>query len=97
MINREWQKVKVVTFSDELDKYGQKRQGESTEREIEMVVKIYTQSNVEDPKYVDVDMIGITKDKDITDANQIEIGDDRYNVKFIIPSGRYCQVFMSKA
>lgn len=97
MINRELQTVKVVSFSDELDKYGQKRQGETTERDSEMVVKIYTQTNVEDPKYVDIDVIGITKDKNISDDNQIKIGDDYYNIKFIIPSGRYNQILMNKA
>ena len=96
MINREWQLVDVLTYSEELDKYGQKRQGTPTTRNTYMVVKIYSQRNVDDVKYVDVDVIGLTKDKDITTENVIQIGSDKYNVKYIIPSGRYTQVLMYK-
>lgn len=97
MINREWKTVQVITFSNELDEYGQKRQGSSTSRDIQMVCKIYTQNNVDDPKYVDVDMLGLTKETNITDANQIEIDNVKYNIKYIIPSGRLTQILMNKA
>lgn len=96
MINREWIKASVITFTSGTDPYGQKRkQGESS-REIEMVVKIYSQSNVDTVQYVDVDMIGLTKDTEITDANQIQIGEQRYNIKYVIPSGRLHQILMKK-
>ncbi len=96
MINREWQTVHVLTYSDEVDDYGQKRQGEFTSRDVEMVCKIYSQTNVTDPRYIDVDVIGLTYDKNITDKNVIIIGDDRFNVKYVIPSSRLIQILMTK-
>ena len=96
MINREWQDVQVLTYSDELDEYGQKRQGTPTVRIVEMVCKIYSQSNVDDPRYVDVDVIGLTKDKDITDENVIIIGDEKFNIKYVIPSSRLYQILMQR-
>ena len=61
-----------------------------------MVCKIYSQTNVTDPRYVDVDLIGLTKDKDITDENVIVVGDEKFNVKYIIPSSRLYQILMTR-
>ena len=61
-----------------------------------MVCKIYSQTNVTDPRYVDVDLIGLTKDKDITDENVIVVGDEKFNVKYIIPSSRLYQILMKR-
>ena len=96
MINREWQDVQVLTYSDDLDEYGQKRQGEPTVRVVEMVCKIYSQTNVEDPRYVDVDVIGLTKDKQITTDNVLIVGDEKFNVKYVIPSSRLYQILMQR-
>ena len=96
MIQREWQDVQVLSYEDIVDEYGQKRQGTPTIRIVEMVCKIYSQTNVTDPRYVDVDLIGLTKDKDITDENVIVIGDEKYNVKYVIPSSRLYQILMTR-
>ena len=61
-----------------------------------MVCKIYSQTNVTDPRYVDVDLIGLTKDKDITDDNVIIVGDEKFNIKYIIPSSRLYQILMKR-
>ena len=97
MINREYKDVNVLTFTDEVDDYGQKRQGTSTVKDIKMVCKLYSNNSTNSPKYNDVEVLGITKDKTITDANQISIDGVVYNVLFIIPSGQYTQVMMKKA
>lgn len=94
MINREWKKVNILTYSNEIDEYGQSRQSTPTKQEIEMVCKIYTQTNTNDMLYVDVDTIGITKCSTITNKNEIEIDGSNYNVKYVIPSGRYYQILM---
>lgn len=96
MINRELQNVDVITYDNTLDDYGQLRQSEYTTRTIPMVCKIYSQTNTNDMRYVDVEMIGITKDKDITNENEIKIGDTNYQVLYVIPSSRYYQVLMRK-
>lgn len=96
MIQNEWQRVEVLSYQNTVDEYGQKRQGTPTGRLVEMVCKIYSQTNVTDPRYVDVDVIGLTYDKEITDENVIIINGDRYNVKYIIPSSRLYQILMKR-
>ena len=88
--------MQVLSYEDVVDEYGQKRQGTPTARVVEMVCKIYSQTNVTDPRYVDVDVIGLTYDKEITDKNVIIINGDKYNIKYIIPSSRLTQVLMKR-
>ena len=94
--NRELKPVSVVSFATGTDAYGQKRKQGSTTRIVEMVVKIYAQSNVSDVRYCDVTNIGLTYDTSITDENQIVIDGATYNVLYVIPSGRMYQILMKK-
>ena len=94
--HRELKPVSVVSFATGTDAYGQKRKQGSTTRTVEMVVKIYAQSNVSDARYCDVTNIGLTYDTSITDENQIVIDGATYNVLYVIPSGRMCQILMKK-
>lgn len=86
---REEVDIKVVTFPDTYDEYGQKRTGDYSLRDSKMVIKNYNNTNVSDPRYVQVTDIGLTKDFSITDANQIQFGNATYNVLFTIPTQRY--------
>lgn len=95
-VNRELKPVSVVSFATGTDAYGQKRKQGSTTKTVEMVVKIYAQSNVSDVRYCDVTNIGLTKDASITDENQIVIDGATYNVLYVIPSGRMYQILMKK-
>ena len=94
--NRELKPVSVVSFATGTDAYGQKRKQGSTTRTVEMVVKVYAQSNVSDVRYGDVTNIGLTYDTSITDENQIVIDGATYNVLYVIPSGRMYQILMKK-
>lgn len=96
MINREMRPVSVLTYIDTKDVYGQKRQQGYLTRDINMVCKIYQQTNTSDIRYVEVSLIGLTYDKDITDKNAIKIGNDIYDVLYVIPSGRLYQIMMRK-
>ena len=96
ILNRELKPVSVVSFTSGTDAYGQKRKQGSTTRTVEMVVKIYAQSNVSDVRYCDVTNIGLTYDTSITDENQIVIDSATYNVLYVIPSGRMYQILMKK-
>lgn len=96
MINREMQLVTVVSFTAGTDEYGQKRNNGQTTRQVEMMVKVYTQNRVNDIRYVDVTNIGLTKDNNITDENQIIIGEDTFEVMYVIPSTRYNQILLKK-
>lgn len=95
MINRDYKPVEVLTYSG-VDSVGQRRQGKPTTKTVEMFYKTYSQSNVADPRYIDCDLIGLTKDFTINTSNVIKINNDRYNVKYTILSPRYLVVFMKK-
>lgn len=96
MIIREFQSVQVVSFTTGKDAYGFKRKNGSANREVKMVVKTYSQQNTNDARYVDVTDIGLTYDKEITDKNQIIIGEDTYDVMYVIPSNRLQQILMKR-
>lgn len=93
----DFQKVIVVSFTNEKDIYGQKRVGESDRREVDMMIKPHIQMNVSDVRFVDATDIGLTRDTAITDANQIiSSTGTTYNVLYTIPSKRLTQVFLKK-
>lgn len=94
MLNRELRPVTVITYSDEVDKYGQKRQGASSTRTVNMFVKMYSNSIENNPRFNDIDYIGLTWDKNISSENQIQFDNKTCNVKYMIPSGRLSQIFM---
>lgn len=95
MINREMKSVYLVSFTSGTDKYGQKRNNGETKDVIEMAVKIYSQTNVSDIRYNDIELIGLTKTA-VKDSQQIEIDSVRYQISYVIPSGQYTQVLMKK-
>lgn len=85
------------------DAYGQTRQGTPTKQTIEMVCKIYSQNTITDPRYVDIDVVGLTEDHNITTKNEIEILNNQFNiptgtylVRYVIPSSRLFQILMQK-
>ena len=93
---REAKPVSVVSFTTGTDAYGEKRKLGSTTRTVDMVVKIYSQTNVSDVRYCDITNIGLTYDASITDENQIIVNGTTYDVLYVIPSGRLHQVLMKK-
>lgn len=94
-INRQWEVVQLLSFEG-TDAYGQlKQENSSTDAEpINVVWKIFNQTNITNPNYVDVEVIALTI-ADVTTENQILKDGVKYNVKFVIP-GRYNQVFLSR-
>ena len=95
MINREWQTAIITSYTSGLDSYGQPTMSESN-REVEMVVKLYQQSNTSDVRYVDVSTIGLTKDALITDKDQVQVDNDTYKVLYVIPTSRLHQILMKR-
>lgn len=93
MINREQKQVIYRAFSNTKDKYGQLKR-ESTDQEVDMVIKIMGQSNVEDPRFIDCDSLGITRERGLKPGNYIVDGEVSYLIKYVIPSFRYQQVFL---
>ena len=95
MINREMRKVTIKSNSGEKNSYGQKL-GFDNPRVIDMVVKVYRQTNISDIRYNDITNIGLTYEVGITDKDQIIIDNKTYNVIYVIPSGKLHQIFMKK-
>lgn len=94
MINREMRQAVLLTFDDSLDEYGQPNTSFPTERMIELALRIYQHTKVEDIRFNEVTHSALTLDKSITDANKIRIGDDTYSIEFVNPEGRLAQVFL---
>lgn len=92
MINRELKRVTYRAFNKTKDAYGQLKQ-EYTDRDIEMMIKIQTQVNVEDPRFVDVDCVGVCKEL-LEAGNQIIDGNKTYLIKYVIPSSRFQQALL---
>ena len=88
------QKMSRVTyraFSNTKDDYGQLKQT-YTDTQIDMMIKIRGQANVEDPRFIDCDKIGITEET-LIPGNYI-VDDKDYLIQYVIPSGRFNQVFL---
>ena len=98
MINREKQSVSVITFTTGTDAYGQKnKKGIADTRTVDMYIKVYNQTPVDDIRYTDVTDIGLTTDKLITDSNEIiDENGAHYNILYAIPSSRYYQILMKR-
>lgn len=84
-------KVIYRVFDNTKDDYGQLKRN-STDTEIEMMIRIRSQVNVEDPRFIDCDKIGITTET-LVPGNYI-VDNDNYLIQYIIPSGRFNQVFL---
>lgn len=92
MINREIKQVTYRVFDNTKNEYGELKQ-ESTDKTIDMMIKIRSQMNVEDPRFIDCESIGITKEI-LIPGNKIIDNDNTYLIKYVIPSRRYQQVFL---
>lgn len=77
-----------------VDAYGQLEAG--LPRSIELSVKLYSQQNVDDPRYVDVDLVGLTKDTSIVPGEVISLAQGDYRVKYVIPTGRWTELMLVK-
>ena len=96
MINNEMISVVVKEYVTGTDSYGQTRQGTAAERNVDMMLKLYNHSNTSDVRYADVEMIGLTSDKTITDKNVIIAAAQTYSVLFVNNAGRLAQVFLKE-
>ena len=95
-IQRELQSANVLVYGLSTDDYGQLEAGIPTQRTIQMAVKVYSQQNVQDPRYVDVEMVGLTQDKSIAPGEVVSLAQGDYRVKYVIPTGRWQEILLSK-
>ena len=93
MINREMRTALVTSCSKELDAYGVPIENPQS-RTIEVTLKLYQHSRVEDIRFNDVTHLALTFDKQITDADKLQIDGKTYKVEFVNNEGRLAQVFL---
>lgn len=93
-IQRELQSATVKGYTMNVDAYGQLEAG--LPRSIELSVKLYSQQNVQDPRYVDVELIGLTQDKNIVPGEVVSLAQGDYRVKYVIPTGRWTELMLTK-
>lgn len=97
MINREMIPAVLLTYDDSLDEYGQPRKTVPLKSSIEITEpKIYKHSPVEDVRFNAVEYTSLTITKEISDSNEIMVGEDTYRVCFANPQGRLAQLFLKR-
>lgn len=75
-----------------VDDYGQLVPS-STTRDIEITIKPYSQQNVTDPRYVDVEAVGLTRDY-IAPGEVISLAQGDFRVKYVIPTPRWQEALL---
>ena len=94
MINREMRKAFILTYPKTVDDYGQINKDVPEKKPVEITLRLYKHSQVEDIRFNDVTHTGLTYNKTITDANKIEINGDIYCVIFVNNEGRLAQLYL---
>jgi hypothetical protein len=74
--------------------YGQAKVSKEPQGTVKMSITNTTTSTQDNILYKDASYIGLTLDKAVTDTYVIEYGKERLKVLYIVPQGRYRQVFM---
>jgi len=92
LINREMKTVTLKSFSSSLDAYGQRTLSTSTSS-IDMMIKERQQSNVDDPRYVEAEYIGLTK-ANVSTNNIINFDSKDYKVLYVTKTNRMNLVFL---
>lgn len=95
MINATMRTYNYYTLGG-MDEYGQELLTEDIQGKIKLA--IYTLSNTigTNIKYKDATYIALTQDKAINDSYVIEYGEEKLKVMYVIPFGRYHQVFLAE-
>lgn len=94
-ITRELQSATIKTYGQTVDAYGQLTLSQTT-RTADVAFKVYAQQNVQDPRYVDVEAVGLTKDKSIVPGEVVSLAQGDYRVKYVIPTGRWQELMLVK-
>ena len=95
MINATMRTYNYYTLGG-MDEYGQELLTEDIQGKIKLA--IYTLSNTigTNIKYKDATYIALTKDNAINDSYVIKYGEEKLKVMYVVPFGRYHQVFLAE-
>lgn len=95
MINATMRTYDYYTLNGK-DEYGQEVLTENIQGKVKLA--IYTLSNTigTNIKYKDSTYIALTQNKAINDSYVIQYGEEKLKVQYVIPTGRYYQVFLGE-
>lgn len=74
--------------------YGQITMSPEPQGTIKLSISTITKAVSDDIRYSDASYLGLTQDKSIKDTYIIKYGDELLKVQYVIPDGRYTQVFL---
>lgn len=92
MINTDMRKYDYFTYG-ELDRYGQASLSETVKGAVKMAINNTSTSIQDNILYKEATYIGLTQSP-IDDTYVIKYGDEKLKVLYVIPKGRFKQVFM---
>ena len=95
MINANMKSYNYFTFG-ELDAYGQEQLSTEPVGTITISINLLSKTNADNIKYEDATYIGLTHNANIDNTYVIEYGAERLKVLYVIPFGRYKQVFLKE-
>lgn len=97
MINREFINATLLSYSREYNDYGELRDTSPIETSITVTKpKLYTHGPTDDVRFQVVTDTCLTYNKDVSDENEIKVGDVTYLISFANHEGRLSQLFLSK-
>lgn len=74
--------------------YGQATMSPDVQGTIKLSISTITKAISDNVRYSGASYIGLTQDKSINDTYVIKYGDELLKVQYVIPDGRYTQVFL---
>ena len=102
MINAQMREYNYFLYSSEPDLYGQLVliKDEDGEPAVQGTIKMsinHTSTSIQDNiNYKDANYSGLTLSHKVDDTYVIQYGGERLKVLYVVPNGRYRQVFMAK-
>ena len=63
---------------------------------IQMAINLTSQSIQDNVNYKDCSYLGLTLDRNVSDAYVIQYGEEKLKVQYVNPMGRYIQVFLKQ-
>lgn len=93
MINSRMQEYDYYLLTED-NGYGQLTISKEKQGTVKLSISTITKAVLDDVRYSEANYLGLTYDKNINDTYVIKYGDELLKVQFVIPDGRYTQVFM---
>ena len=93
MINSNMREYNYFLYSEN-DGYGQASVTDEVQGTVKMSITNTSTSTQDNILYKDATYLGLTLNKAVDDTYVIEYGKERLKVLYIVPQGRYRQVFM---